>query len=42
MANVLFIKIVPENCRGCRRCEVVWKNPWGQEKSLGSDLNIDI
>lgn len=23
MANVLSIKIVPENCRGCRRCEVV-------------------
>ena len=22
MANVLSIKIVPENCRGCRRCEV--------------------
>jgi len=22
MANVLSIKIIPENCRGCRRCEV--------------------
>jgi Fe-S-cluster-containing hydrogenase component 2 len=26
---VLFIKIIPENCRGCRRCEVAcsWHDP---------------
>ena len=29
MANVVSIKIVPENCRGCRRCEVncSWHDP---------------
>lgn len=29
MANVLSIKIVPENCRGCRRCAVAcsWHDP---------------
>ncbi|RJQ57673.1 MAG: hypothetical protein C4530_12075 [Desulfobacteraceae bacterium] len=28
MANALLIKIVPENCRGCRRCEVAcsWRD----------------
>jgi len=29
MANALSIKIIPENCRGCRRCEVAcsWHDP---------------
>jgi len=29
MANILNIKIVPENCRGCRRCQVAcsWNDP---------------
>ncbi len=29
MVNALFIKIIPENCRGCRRCEVAcsWCDP---------------
>ena len=28
MANALSIQIIPENCRGCRRCEVAcsWYN----------------
>ena len=29
MANANSIKIIPENCRGCRRCEVAcsWHDP---------------
>ncbi len=29
MANALSIKIIPDNCRGCRRCEVAcsWYDP---------------
>ncbi len=29
MANALSIRITPENCRGCRRCEVAcsWHDP---------------
>lgn len=29
MAPVLSIKIIPENCRGCRRCQVAcsWHDP---------------
>jgi len=29
MGNVLSIKIIPENCRGCRRCQVAcsWHDP---------------
>ncbi len=29
MANEISIKIIPENCRGCRRCQVAcsWHDP---------------